>query len=112
MPPRQQPESRHPYVPWFSFGNIASTVGIVGAGIAVWIALQVSVARADEKIVYLQKEVTQDRESTGKRLEQLENRVAQIDNKTNDMAVKQAALLANIELLMRAQGLRPVEARQ
>lgn len=101
--------ARHPYVPTFSFGNVVSTIGIVAGGVAVWTALQVSAARADEKIVALQAQVTTEKEGTSKRLDSMDAKISSIDAKANVMAEKQAALLANVELIMRAQGLRPVE---
>ena len=100
--------TRHPYSPTFTFGNVVSTVGIIAGGVAVWVALQVSVARADEKITSLQSQVTTDREQTAKRLESMDAKISAIDAKANVMAEKQAALLENIEMIMRAQGLRPV----
>jgi oligoendopeptidase F len=101
--------ARHPYAPTFSFGNIVSTIGIIAGGVAVWVALQISVARADEKITSLQAQVATEKESTSKRLDSMDAKISSLDAKASTMAEKQAALLANIELIMRAQGLRPVE---
>ena len=104
--------TRHPYSPTFTFGNVVSTVGIVAGGVAVWVALQVSVARADEKITSLQAQVVSDREQTAKRLDSMDAKIGAIDEKAAVMAERQAALLANVEMIMRAQGLKPVRGEQ
>jgi hypothetical protein len=104
--------TRHPYSPTFTFGNVVSTVGIVAGGVAVWVALQVSVARADEKITSLQAQVVSDREQTAKRLDSMDAKIGAIDEKAAVMAERQAALLANVEMIMRAQGLKPVRGDQ
>ena len=103
---------QHPYSPGFSWGNVISVVAILGGGVVVWVALQISVARADEKVTALQTQVTTDRETTTKRLDALQVQITTIDQKANVMAERQAALLANIEMLMRSQGLRPVGVNQ
>lgn len=99
---------KHPYNPGWSYGNVMSTIGIVAGGVAVFVLMQVTSARADEKVIALQAQVSTDRETTAKRLDALQTQVTNIDQKSNMMAEKQATLLANIEMLMRSQGLRPV----
>ena len=103
---------QHPYSPGFSWGNVISVIAILGGGVVVWVALQTGVARADEKITGLQSQVVTDRETTTKRLDTLQAQINTIDQKANTMGQRQAALLANIELLMRAQGLKPVQSME
>lgn len=76
-----------------------SVVTICLAGFGVWIALQVSVARADEKIA-----------STQDRVVALELQAKELSAKVQQVQVQQAVALANIEMLVRAQGMQPIKA--
>jgi hypothetical protein len=102
---------KHPYNPGYSYGNVLSTIGIIGGGVLVFVAMHVTSARADEKIIALQKEFDYQKELVSDNLETINKKIESIDNKANNMAEKQAMLLANIELLMRSQGVRPVGVR-
>lgn len=96
--PENESAPRHPYVPTFSFGNVMSVVTICLAGVGVWIALQTSVARADEKIA-----------STQDRVASLELQARELSVKVQQVQIQQAVALANIEMLVRAEGMQPVK---
>jgi hypothetical protein len=92
---------KHPYVPTISFGNVLSTITIVGAGVAVWVAMSVSVARAEEKIESLKYQVEIERQASERRVERLEKSV--------EILIQQTAVLnANVAILVRSQGKQPV----
>ena len=93
---------RHPYVPTFSFGNIVSVVTIVAAGVGVWVSLQVSLARAEERIASTETKVTEVKADATTRIDRVERKVDQLTE-------QQAAMNANLAMLLRSQGLRPVE---
>lgn len=94
--------ARHPYVPSFSFGNIVSVVTIVAAGVGVWVSLQVSLARAEERISSTEAKIVEVKSDASTRIDRVERKVDQL-------AEQQAAMNANLSMLLRSQGLRPVE---
>lgn len=96
--------TRHSYVPTFSYGNVISTIGIIGGGIVVWVSLNINLARAEEGLKATQAQVAEVKQDTNARVERIER-------KLEDLAEQQAATNANLAMLLRAQGLRPVEVR-
>lgn len=107
----EHPRKRHPYNPSWSYGNVLSTVSIVAGGVAVFVLMQVTSARADEKIIALQKQVDEQKVIVGESLTTINKKIESLDIKVNQMGEKQAMLLANMEMLMRSQGLRPIEIK-
>ena len=97
--------ARHPYVPTFSFGNVISVVTILAGGVTVWVALQVSIARAEERISATEQKVAEVKSDASTRIDRVERKVDQL-------AEQQAAMNANLAMLLRSQGLRPVEVQQ
>ena len=103
---------KHPYNPGWSWGNVLSALAIIvpmalgGAGI--YAVLRVDSARAEEKIVTLDAKVSEVKAQTDTRFSKLETKVEKLSEKTEDMALTQAQMAANLELLLRSQGLRPV----
>lgn len=84
---------------------VAISVTIAGSVLASYILLRVSSAVASEQIVTLQREDVK----LDDRVDAIE-RAADETNKTmNQLAVQQATLAANVELLVRAQGLQPIK---
>lgn len=105
-----EPRHKHEYVPWYSYGNVVSTAAIiltiVISSVTGYIVLRVSTAVATEQIAALQKADTR----IDARVDKVEASVNELSDKAQDMVVKQAAMMANIEMLVRAEGLRPITA--
>jgi hypothetical protein len=82
-----------------STGNVLTFAGFVVLAAVAWGGNE-------------QKQAQQDKEldRTNERINMLETRIVELGTKAENMAVTQAVMYANIEMLVRAQGLRPYEA--
>lgn len=105
--------SKHPYTPEWSWGNVISAIAVVvpilAGGISVYILMRVDSAVAEEKIVTLDKKVDEAQKSSNVRIDKIEIKLADLGAAAEEMRVTQAIMRANIEMLMRAQGLRPID---
>lgn len=91
------PTDRHSRPEWWngiSLGNVITIAGGCIVAAVTWGA-------------YAQQQEEQDR-----RIEKTEHATAELAKKAESMAVKQAYILANIELLVRAEGLTPIVQKE
>jgi uncharacterized 2Fe-2S/4Fe-4S cluster protein (DUF4445 family) len=96
---------RHPYVPSVSFGNLLTMATMAIGGIGALVVFMSQVSKAEEKIEHNKASIVAVEERAVKRIEKLEGKIEKLSE-------QQAAMNANLAILMRSQGLRPVEAGQ
>ncbi len=104
---------KHPYNPGWSWGNAMSVAAIVipitMSGLGLYVMMRIDSARAAEKIVTLDNKIGEVKSQSEARFEKLEDKVEDLAEKAEDMAITQAVMRANIEMLVRSQGLRPID---
>jgi len=103
--------TRHPYVPTISFGNWL-TIGVIAlGGVGTWGTMVAFDARAEERIINTERRVAVVEQASKEQIAEIKTDIAALKKQAHAMEVNQAVLMTNVEMLVRAQGLRPVEAR-
>ena len=93
------------YSPTISFGNWLTIYGMAGGGLLVLATVLITAVRADERLSSTEKAVVKVDESTNKRIDKLEEQV-------QDQAKINFAIMQNVAMIARSQGLKPVEIEQ
>lgn len=76
-----QKHERPVWINTFSTGNVISMLGIIAAGIAVWVALQVSLAEAKTTIIQMDKRVDRLENRLEQRLESIDSKLDKINDR-------------------------------
>ena len=104
---------KHQYVPTWSWGNAITIAVFIFTSFAtaagVYTLLRVDLATASEQNVRQDTAIAAVEVRTVEQIREVRRDVESLKKQANDMAVNQAVLMANVELLVRAQGLRPIE---
>ena len=93
------------YSPTVSFGNWLTMAGMAAGGLAVLATLLITAVRADERLGSTEKAITKVDEYTNKRIDKLEDKV-------EEQAKINFAIMQNVAMIARSQGLKPVEIEQ
>jgi uncharacterized 2Fe-2S/4Fe-4S cluster protein (DUF4445 family) len=96
---------KHPYSPGVSFGNVLTMITMVVGGFGALAVFLTQVSKAEEKIENNKAQIQAVEVRAIQRIEKLEAKIERV-------AEQQAAMNANLSLLLRSQGLRPVEVDQ
>lgn len=105
----QHPEGHHSEhrVEWWqgvSLGNVLTTITILCGGVGALVVFMSAYARSEEKIQSNAEEIKAVEVRVNKRIDEI---VPKVDQVAQQVAVTNA----NLQLLLRAQGIKPIEAQ-
>ena len=107
--------SLHPYRPDISFGDYMTIftfiVGMTISAGGVYALVRSDIATAAEQNARQDKDIDEIEVRTDKRMTDVEAKISRLEASSNEMRVTQAAMAANLEMLVRAQGMRPIVPR-
>lgn len=102
-------ESHHAKRPeWWNGISLGNVLGAIFTAFLVLIPFAVAWGANQEKNVAQDKDLVVVDEKYEQRVTSLEDNMKALTAKADDMAINQAVMRANIEMLVRAQGMRPV----